>query len=591
MKPFSEVSLFDQGNTSDAFYATGSRQSIGETPGTFSTSLKNKQQIRVSFSVNSAQSMEPNSSSIYYFSPTNKNWSKPTGINFTGPFENVSMLVEENFGSYPRGPAPAGQGCLGSIFVEDHLTFDNVGSPIASGSLKIFRVNKLNSVSSIYSGSQKTQESSRGWNFYKSRTSPIKFNRSSISEIISKDYPDSFQRSSIFNAVNDQTFVLPVTEPFLIEKAVIEIPFCFGENWFNDKTTIFTMTSSLSDYPAYTGDGVGVGSSGGWFYWNDGGPRITVSLMSQKSYGTQKIRDLISSGIITHENDALENKQFSVTQIFKDLNVFSNVAHESYVVHPVGRTYRNNDYVIKNQNKFTGSVILKTEASISNGASFIKISAFGPPLTSIPGTSYEEFLNKNFNEEYSSQGSASVKGASNTGLTALQLKGINPFGRAMTGFSPSGGSIFGGEYSTIDAQEINDRDEYKNPFYISDKNARDNAYLQVSSSLFDGFDFSTKKMFILMGADFFLGNEKPSPYLVYPGEKLILSVSKHRPAIKNFKISIDPGNYSTGKANLLSSSYYSAISNGIGHDVYLNTGSINITFYGSYVRAGNSYIP
>lgn len=589
MKPFSEDARFEQGNNSDPFYATGSIASIGETPGSFSKSLKNKEQIRVSFSVASSQVMSPNSSSIYYFSPVNKNWSKPEGVEFTGPFENVSMLVEETTGG--RGPASPGGGCIGSIFVEDHLSFDNVGVPISSGSLKIFRVNKLSNVKSIYTGSQKTIAASSGWHFYKNITNPIKFDRKLISEIISEDYPESFQRSSTFDAESNQTFTLPIENPFLIEKAVIEIPFCFGKSWFDDKTTVFTMTSSLSDYPPYSGNGLGFGSSGGWFYWNDGGPCITVSLMSQKIFGAKKIRDLISSGIVTHEFDSLDNKQFAVTQLFKDLNVLSNVNHETYVVHPIGRISKNNDVIVEGQNSFTGSVTLKTIASISNGISFIKMSKFGPPVSITSGSTYEEFLNKNFSEEYSSQNTIAVKGDSTVGLTAIQLKGINPFGRGMTGFSPSGGSIFGGEYSTIKSEDFNSRNEYKNPFYISDEGARNSSYLQVSASLFDGFDFSTKRMSIIMGSDFYIGNEKESPYLVYPGEKLILSVSKHRPAIKNFKISIDPSNYAIGKSNLLSSSYFNSITNGIGHDVQLNTGSINMTLYGSYVRAGDSYTP
>lgn len=587
MKPFSEDASFEQGNNSDPFYMTGSLASIGEIPGSFSAPLKNKQQIKISFPVTSQFTLSQNSSSIYYFSPTNKTWSAPVNAKFTGAFENVSMLVEETDRSYPRGPAPAGGGCVGSIFVEDHLAFDCQGNPVASGSLEIFRINKHQSLS----GSQKTVQASKGWNFYKSRTTPIKFSRSSISEILSEDYPKSFQRASIFKAQNDQTFSLPIAEPFLIEKAVIQIPFCMGKSWFDDKTTLFPMTSSLSDYPAYTGDGVGIGSNGGWFYWNDGGPGITVSLMCQKPYGTESVRDLILKGHITHKEDALDSQQFFVSQLFKDLNVFSNIPHESYAIFPSGRVVNNNYCIVEAQNNFTGSLIVKSTASTSNGVSFISISGIGPFAAETSGSVYESFLKNIFYKEYVSQGLIPTKGANYNGVTALQLKGINPFGRAMSGFSPSGGSIFGGEYSTLSSEEFNSKNEYKNPLYINNQSSRDAVYNQISSSLFNGFDFSTKKMLILVGADFFAGVEKDSPYLVYPGDKLILSVSKHRPAIKNFKIEVSPENYSTGKANLLSSSYYNSISNGIGHDVQLNTGSINITFYGSYVRAGNNYTP
>ena len=49
--------------------------------------------------------------------------------------------------------------------------------------------------------------------------------------------------------------------------------------------------------------------------------------------------------------------------------------------------------------------------------------------------------------------------------------------------------------------------------------------------------------------------------------------------------------YLFGQANILSSSYLMDLKDPEGHDVQLNTGDINITFYGSYVREGNKYIP
>ena len=44
-----------------------------------------------------------------------------------------------------------------------------------------------------------------------------------------------------------------------------------------------------------------------------------------------------------------------------------------------------------------------------------------------------------------------------------------------------------------------------------------------------------------------------------------------------------------GEGHMLSSSYFNNVPNG--HDVQLMTGSINITFYGPYVKEGSSYKP
>ena len=78
MRPFSEANLFEQNNNDDPFYATGSIGSIGETPGSFSSALSNKDQIRISFSVETRVQMLSNSSSIYYFNIKDKKWNIPS---------------------------------------------------------------------------------------------------------------------------------------------------------------------------------------------------------------------------------------------------------------------------------------------------------------------------------------------------------------------------------------------------------------------------------------------------------------------------------------------------------------------------------
>jgi hypothetical protein len=157
----------------------------------------------------------------------------------------------------------------------------------------------------------------------------------------------------------------------------------------------------------------------------------------------------------------------------------------------------------------------------------------------------------------------------------------------MTGFSPSGGSIFGGEFNigTSDRQ-------LKSPFYVSDETKR-RVISQQGASLWN----SGGQFYVELKGTTFIGKKKFSPYLLYPGEKLILSISKTRPTTSRFKANIPPDSEGspvariTGRSNVLSSSYYHDLGGYQGHDVQLNTGSINITFYGSYVRAGNSYVP
>ena len=95
-------------------------------------------------------------------------------------------------------------------------------------------------------------------------------------------------------------------------------------------------------------------------------------------------------------------------------------------------------------------------------------------------------------------------------------------------------------------------------------------------------------------------SKKNSPYLINPGEKLILAASKTRPAFETVKLKVmdtapgSPSDPSTGTCLLLSSSTLYDVDYGgpaRGHDVCFNTGSINITFYGSYVKEGSEFIP
>ena len=129
--------------------------------------------------------------------------------------------------------------------------------------------------------------------------------------------------------------------------------------------------------------------------------------------------------------------------------------------------------------------------------------------------------------------------------------------------------------------------------YISNENKRNNLYNSISSSLKDlylsapplGYSIN------LMGTNQYRA-KKTSPYLIYPGEKLILAVSKTRPAFSSSVCQYSALNTDATKlgfGTLISSSFFNDLRNSSGHDVQLNTGSISITVYGSYVKSGNGY--
>lgn len=556
IKPFSETSLNDV-NNSDPFYLTGSLDIFGNSPGDFSNGLGSKDRIKVSFDVRNKTRMLPNSSSIYYFNFSSGMWNIPTRSlgDHTGPFRQVAVNTGVN---------------NGSSFVEDTILFDCKGSALVSGSLPIYRVN------SGTGPNQKILEES--WN-YSSRAS---LNPSFQADLMARDYPVSAQRNSAYNASIEEGFTLPIDRPFLIEKVVFELPFCFGKGWFNDKTSLTLMTSSYGDYRLN-----GVPSMGGAaalaLHFDQGGPCITVSLMSQKNYGTGSIRDLICKSRITHLSDT--SGSINTNEIFPDLGANTNL----YYFNKTGLTTGSLDTIVTPDanNFFTGSLTIRSEPSISNGCKVANI-AFVTASNSSQGILADKILLSKLSREYSAL-------SGDVNADAMYLYGIDSFGRGQTGFSPSGGSIFGGEYTSIDKEKLLQNGNIKNDFYVQDETLRTAIYNGISSSILTGRTYGLLYMYFF--SDNFLGEERQSPYLINPGEKLVLGVSKTRPVHKNFKINVDTGADPNaaiyGLPTLLSSSYYNSIPTNLlpGHDVQFNTGSINITFYGSYVQNGNRYIP
>lgn len=571
IKPFSETSL-NELNNSDPFYLTGSLDTFGTTPGDFSNKLDSKERIKVSFDVRNKSRMLPNSSSIYYFNLSTGMWNIPTRSlgDHTGPFHHFAV----NTGG-------ATTWSNGSSFVEDRIMFDYKGNALASGSVPIYRAS--NSASEYQ---QKLFEES--W-IYTSTNSALSFD--SQGDFMARSYPASAQRNTAYDAADNETFTLPIQYPFLIEKVVLEIPFCFGTGWFNDRTTLDFMTSSFLDYRL---DGVGSmdGDVSGMGIIDQGGPCITVSLMSQKNYGTGSIRDLICKTRVTHTIDT--SGSFDLRELFPETYTYGGGPSDLdyYSLSISGLKTGSYDSVVSptisgTSKYFTGSVVLKSIPSITNGCSAINAS-YG--FTTGPSVAYDNFLKNKFSKEYFSPGL-------NTFDESLYLYGIDTFGRGQTGFAPSGGSIFGGEHSSLDQDLILPNNFIKNNFYIQDETLRSAVYTSISSSILTGRNFSTNRLVLVSITDIHFAKDRESPYLINPGEKLILSVSKTRPAHRTFKVNVDtvanPNARIYGLPTHLSSSFQNSIPTNLlpGHDVQFNTGSINITFYGSYVQNGNRYIP
>jgi len=594
ISPFIEYAQFEQGNSEDSFYATGSVAEIGNDPGSFSSALSNKEQIRISFPVNEKTQMLPNSSSIYYFNPTNGTWNIPEGARtqHSGTFQNFSYRTTwfPASGTYQAGST------IGTRFLEDYKGFDPYGRALAQGNLNIYRqVGSTQDYNQTISGLVGL-----------SSANSIDINK--IIPYMLQDYASSVQRTGSYDARSEEYFELNVDRPFLIEKIVCDIPFMLGETWFKD-FTVSTISYGSGTY-------AGTQPAPAFYYFDRGGPGITISLMCQKKYGEGSIRDLIASKTITHTSDSMGTNRSRLYPLS-----YSEGGAQSPFVVIDAFGLKDKDVVCIDKNsssRYTGSINLKMIPTISNGSNsiisttFLVTGSLDPQIYTypqIPGwppfkdliyklDGFLEILRNLFSKE-----KISIQEFGGTSGFLFENKflvsGIDSFGRGMTGFSPSGGSIFGKEYISPQNPNI-----FDNPFYLNSPLILEESINQISSSivsisssyLFKPTGFDTIYANLLGDSNYFY-SKKDSPYLVNPGDKLILTISKTRPAISSSKHDVPSSLYEApnkmaadvGYQNLIS---YSPLTGSIlGHDVCLNTGSINMTFYGSYVREGNSYVP
>lgn len=577
IKPFVEANLFELGNQTDSFFATGSSVSIGETPGSFSGPLNNKEQIKISFNVAEKTNMLASSSSMYYFNVKNRRWEIPQGaiLEHSGTFQNFSYRTVW----YPLSGTYGSRSSMGSKFLEDYKGFDPYGRPVVSGSLNIYRQTSGSDYNQTIDGIGKLTT----------------LNTDKIISFMSDDYPKSCQRSNAYLADLDELFELNVDKPFLIEKIVAEIPLSCGQNWFDD------MTTSTIAYA--TGTYQGTQAMPAFAYYDKGGPGINFSLMCQKKYGTETTRDLIATQLVTHENDFVGTNK---ARLYFLPYTEGGVKQPVILIDSLGSKIDNSCIVTQQ----TSSLFLKTNCSITNGSSglfnttFIITGSIDPLVDSTPTPPgfppWREFiftpssfllkLTNLFSQEKISF--SSLGGIEFFGREKFQVTSIDAFGRGMTGFAPSGGSIFGKEY--VSPQNIN---LIKNPFYISGSVAATAALNQISNMINDtmtSFGYvpshhNTTWVTLTANPDYFYSKSE-SPYLINPGDKLLIAMSKTRPAISSsFHNVPNASSADIGYQNLIS---YKTVTGSIaGHDVQLNTGSINITFYGSYVKEGNSYVP
>ena len=515
IEPFSEVARFEQGPSAqtEKFFVSGSSQNY--VLGEFTQRLTSKTQIRISLPIAYNIPMPASTSSIFYYNSRVKTWEVPQRSTYQ------LASIPSQFDSTPPNPLPAGSAggdwrnpqvdALAQRLSEDYRGFGAVGNIISSGSH-----------TPVHAFDQ-TDSAIRAVYAY-----------GSIPDFAGKTYVKSIRNNEEYSPAPDETFTIPITTPFLIEKAVFEIPLAMGPGWFSDLTKCFSP----------------INLSGLTTAFDLGGPGITVALHRQvqlsKDLTKNRVtsRDLILTGTITHTLDDMSRIEFSNFQPHTDV----------FVVRPVGfRAYGGVAGAVVKPNasmQFTGSVVVQAEALSSAGLHLVYV------------------------KDFMTQGEAANRAAIRAYMTSTptvtlttnpqppaqytQIMSVAPFGRGGTGFQQSGRCILGNEYAALQGFADPSGRIIKNPFLTSSLSTQQLAALNTS-----GFRGCMQTVIPVV-------SHFPSPYLVMPGDKLVLSISKTRPHL-----------YGAGNGVPQFS--------GSNHDVVLKAGDINITLYGSLIQEGDEF--
>lgn len=568
-KPFNNSFNESQKNyqetaSTSSFYMTGSALEIFGNG--FTAPLKSKTQFHFSLPVTKQIMMPSLTSSFYYYDSNRKTWTMVDPNGYRNPerifseFDNITYADSYNtdFATIYR-------------VVETSRGFDSVGRKLVSGSNVInFAYDNAVSDESM-STFQSSDELGKIFNDY---DNVLPYRRRNVTPI-SQDYNNSITDNPAFFPTTDQTFSFPVEEAFLVEKIVVDIPLYISGAWFNDLTTCVRphahFTGAIANDPQAIGRFLGP--------IDFGGPGITFALMCGRRGENNTYLDLIASGTITHMNDAIT-----------DVILKKDPSTHYHSMRPTGfLSFSNPTYIISGSNNiFEGTVKLEMEASVAGGLTFARNDRSLLSASNSFTDAYDyQVSNRNKAIELLTTKSILTDGGVafniydrwrttlgdyQTRTPRVYLQQVSPLSRGSAGFNFNGNSILGGNIASFNLEPV-----VKNPLYSGYATSAELSAKYTDQINSASFGFDAVSIYSTV-------DSRPAPYLLLPGDKLTISMSKTRPVIHK---AVDTGD---GFMNF-GARYETYILTGSHGTVMLNTGSINITVYGSYIQEGTEYHP
>lgn len=494
--------------------------------------LKSKAQIKFNLPLNFSTKMLNQTSSLLYYNTKLKRWEVPTAA--------ISDLTDPQ----------QGHGIYQRKFFEDHKGFGPIGNTIASGSKLLGVSGSSTTLPSEYRGL--TIE-----NLRRSLSDTAGPEGSTGTDLIQSDFKKSVTVNSAYDPSQSQTFTLPINSPFILEKAIFEIPFECGDGWFEDRTKTFiphtapsvseTLLEPRTDFA---------------------GPALTVALFNNIHAGNNKSkRDLILTGVITHELDLSSSV---VATSFPPLSNSYQIRPEGFLAYssmPAGVVPVMN---VNGKKQFTGSIALCAEATTTNGPVILIEKNMISSSTSTEDDCRAELLD--FIRLQTIPLQETIQSQRSTNFDSkLSIAYPNTIGRGDSTLNVSGRSIFGKEFAIFQKEE--NKDFIDNPFYIPTGSVQSG---QIQEAI--DHSFNLEKEGWRARAMVPLVSHFRSPYLIYPEDRLTLGISKTRPSLYALTASSEGGIPNA-----------SPVSGTVNHDLKLTSGCIKVTLYGSYLKEGKEY--
>ena len=490
---FVEQSLYEQDetNTANSLFMTGAAYHIA--PDKFKSKVSNKTIIRIEIPLTSSTTLDRLTGSIYYVNPTAKR------------FDQVAVEHARNaFGGsrFPTTFAPLPFTPYGHHFmpINDH-PFSSLRSDyqLASvfGKLPVYLSDGTDGL--FWPGADGTQ----------------------ITMQVTASVLNSRHRANASQSIDLTQYL---SQPFLLEKAVVEMPFEAGPGWLNDSFRYRIPSSSLLSV------------------MDMGGPLITFALMRQDSDSTG-YRDIIASGTVTSALDMATASYYIITA--------SNAGSTMIAAVPEGLgSFINPSVIITGtsspsgtNNFFTGSVKMIMEPAVTSHVFRMRSSgscAFGVFAPSSVGDA----------------------GARSTEVLGMAF---GPLGKRPGGMLQTSRNVLGNHFASL-------------PFNVSDGTVNPVKVIDAQyENLVHGAGTTLTRCKVYTDV---ASKTTRSPYLLYPQDKFILAINKHRAVGSTIPGEWTSGGGSTYRAPLALSAY---------HDVKIPTGTLRITLYGDLVKEDHEF--